>query len=229
MTSILATGALTTYAAARAELSVIGAAIVDDTHQNLVERIINAITDAVTAECGRSLHYASRVETYAPPRGERLILRATPVAATPAPTATLDGTAVAPTVEDAELGFLELDGGWCGESYERQAPGSVTLATLPGSAERVVTVTYSAGYVTQVQADASVAAHAVWALLSAEAKALTTEPEVLTRSLPWDIEQVVLQAVAMQWRLRSGGYATPAQLLTEEMCETLDEYERWVA
>ena len=42
VTSILATGALTTYAAAKAELSVIGAAIVDDTHQNLVERIINA-------------------------------------------------------------------------------------------------------------------------------------------------------------------------------------------
>ena len=87
------------------------------------------------------------MERYAPPRGERLVLDVAPIKSATTPTVTVDGTATtAFEVEDRQLGFLRLAGGWGGESYERAVDGSVSLATVPGTARRVVEVTYTAGY-----------------------------------------------------------------------------------
>lgn len=154
MTSILSTSALTTYERAKARLNAAQAQIADGTDQESVESLVNAVSDAVASYCGRGLAKLTRTEVYAPPRGCRLVLDAPIIASVSA--VTLDGQAITDyVVEDAAQGWLWRDGGWCGETYESAAYGSVTGATIPGTAQRVLSVTYLAGYVTPPQAAAS--------------------------------------------------------------------------
>jgi hypothetical protein len=290
MASILASNALTTYAAAKARINSVGAQLVDADHQAEVERIINALSQAVEHYCDRPLCLASRVELHSPPRGERLILDCAPVASVTS--VLLDGTAVEDSeIEDAARGYLSRSGGWSGQAFESAAPGavSVTLATVPRSAPRVLSVTYSAGYVSPTQAAADPTGGAslatrtgtgacvvagtagvgasgtlaltltktseTWGLSAAwkggtplvlagitpleleagidlasldsallgltltcasvpsdvspcsESWAVVPSVQPPTRTLPWDIEEAVLVAVAMLWRMRLGGYA----------------------
>ena len=229
VTSILASSALTTYAAAKSRINAQGgggAQIVDDTHQNEVERLINAVSDAVVKYCGREFRKVSRVERHAPPDGERLVLDVTPVASTPAPTATIDSVAATVEIEDANRGYLRCDAGWGGEDYKDTHAGAVTLSTKPGSAERVVLVTYTGGYVTP----------------SDEVAASAGPPvvEAVLRTLPWDLEEAVIVAVSILWKWRLGGYANDVLpdrntaigrgmggILPDVVLPMLDTYRRW--
>lgn len=285
MTSILASEVLTTYAEAKARLNAIGTAIVDGTDQAAVERLVNAVSDAVVGYCGRGFALVSRTERYQPPRGELLQLAARPISSVTS--VSLDGTAVTDyEVADADQGLLYRAGGWSGELYEDACYGSVTGATVPGSARPVLSVVYSGGYVTPSQAAASPTGGATlsartgsgagsvtgtagssatgtletyafadgdtyemgvrwnggsyafvasaevgdsidlvsvdaslsgltWtfttaALVSPLAESWAIVPSVAapTRTLPWDLEEAVLVAVAVLWRQRSGGWAS---------------------
>lgn len=319
MTSILSTSALTTYERAKARLNATGAQLVDLTDQESVEALVNAVSDAAANYCGRGLAKLARTEPYAPPRGCRLPLNAPIIASVSA--VTLDGQPITDyAIEDATQGWLWRDGGWCGETYEAAAYGSVTGATIPGTAQRVLSVTYLAGYVTPPQAAASPTGGASlgtrtgsgagtvtgtagssatgtlaiycepdgenangtiqwsgvlgyswsgvpWSTLedgidlgsvSTELLGLTwtltTQPGVApleeswtivptvaapTRTLPWDVEEAVLDSVAAAWRVRNAGNAQDASsernsaigrgiggLLTDRAMDMLAAYRR---
>ena len=179
----LPANALTTVATAQGEISGLTAA-----GSTVAERLIMVATDAIERYCGRSFHLLSRVERYAPPRGERLVLNQTPVAASPAPTATLDGAAITVELEDSALGFLRCIGGFSGATYEESY--GVSQASLPGSAERVLLVTYTAGWVTPTQNG--------------------TGNPALVRDLPYDLEQACLDTVASLFRRRGVDAAAAA-------------------
>lgn len=204
VTSILSSTALTTYAAAKARINAIGTQIVDSDHQNEVERIINAVSDAVCSYCGRQFAQDEWEEVHAPPRGERLVVDCPPVSeeSGDAPTATLDGSTIAVTIEDAAAGFLRCVGGFGGEAYEESV--GVTRSGVPGTTERVLVVTYTGGYV----------------LPSAQSG----------RNLPWDIEEAVIIAVTLNWKWRVGGYASDLApeggFVPMAIRPTLDAYRR---
>lgn len=218
MTSILKSDALTTYARAKAEIqAALNVTLSDDTYQNAIELLINAVSDAVVRYCGREFAYGSRTDTLPPPQDERVIVACPPIATASslAPTATLDGSAVSDVeIEDATQGYLWCEGGWGGTSFD--SVSGVSQDTLPGSAKRVLVVTYTGGYV----------------LPSAT---------VGTRDLPWDIELAVLQAVCLAWKFKQSGYAADAQpevnsvigrgaggILPDIILPTLDRYRRVV-
>jgi len=246
VTSILSKSALATYAAAKSRINSIGSQLVDDTHQNEVERLLNALSAAAEQYCGRRFGLKARTELYAPPRGERLQLDQFPIAAYPAPSAELDGSAITCEIEDAELGWLRADGGWTGATYEEEiendgAPGEYTAsnATRPGSAEHVLAVTYTAGWVLPQD----VAGHHAWtgthaftkgeivkssdlhrfAVCTTAGTSANTEPTWLDRvnmevtdgtvvwqmleELPLNIEEAILIAVTLHWKMRQAGFA----------------------
>lgn len=171
----LVANALTTLAEAQAEVSGLSGA-----GTSVGERLIAVASDAIEAYCGRKFGRASRVERYAPPRGEELTLDVRPLDETVTPVILLDGTAVTGfVVDDPETATLHLDGGWGGESFERMYPGSVSGHRIPGSARRVLKVTYTAGWV--LPKDATVD---------------------LVRTLPRPLEQACLDTVASLFRRR---------------------------
>lgn len=318
MTSIISTSALTTYERAKARLNVSGVQIVDATDQESVEALVNAVSDAAANYCGSGLAKLTRTEVYAPPRGRRLILGAPIIASVSA--VTLDGQAVTDyVVEDAAQGWLWRDGGWRGETFELAAYGSVSGATIPGTAQRVLSVTYLAGYVTPSQAAASPTGGATlstregsgagsvtgtagatgtltvacepgmvggydvsltwgggapleldaqdaetlttgldlgsldvallgltWGMTTAplasplaESWAIVPTVAAPTRTLPWDVEEAVLDSVAAAWRVRNAGNAQDASserntsigrgvggLLTDRALDVLAAYRR---
>jgi hypothetical protein len=179
-TSILGPNALTTVATAADAISGANAT----THQTKLERMINVASDAIEGYCGRLFgRNTGYVETLAPPGGECLILALTPLVSITS--AVLDGTALSGhAIEDAAKGFVHLDGGWGGEDYEDEAEGSVTLATIPGTARRVLVVTYSGGYVLPKDA--------------------TAGPPAVVRTLPYELEHACVQVVAALWRNEGG-------------------------
>lgn len=154
MTSILAANALTTYSEAKARLSAIGVAIVDGTDQVAVERLVNAVSDAVEGYCGRSFAYvAGDTSRQRVPDGTRLWLPRCPVASVTS--IAIDGATVAAAdyeLEDADTGTVYAEGGWGGASYEDPVPIG---ETLPGTGPRSLVATYSGGYVTPSQGAAS--------------------------------------------------------------------------
>lgn len=319
MTSILAATALTTYAAAKSRLNTVGEQVVDADHQNDVERLINAVSDAACLYCGFGIAYASRAEKYAPPRGPRLHLDSSPLVAVSA--LTLGGATVSDyVIEDAWRGTLWRNGGWDGAVHElRTSPHGVSQSTLPGSAQRVLAVTYTGGYVTAPQEAASATGGATlgtrtgtgagsvtgtagalatgtlvvdvdpggspyditltWnggaayvvhdiaaATLAAGIDLATVDSDLAgltwattstvglvtlaeswdivpaspaSRTLPWDIEEAVLESVAASWRLRNAGFAADGAtekntaigrgvggLLTDRSCDMLAPYRR---
>lgn len=306
MSSILKSGALTTYAAAKRRLNKIGTAIVDATDQEDVERLINAVSDAVEKYCGRQFAKISRTETLPAPRGKRLQLKHTPIFATPAIAITIDGVSVDADdfeLEHAELGWLHREVGWGGTTYEDLISGSVALATMPGTGQRVLAVTYTGGYVMPSEADALndrsitvthvgtgtgtiavtgsvAAAHTIVCTVAAGAATMTVAVDggapvtvailagsaldigtsypglsaldgltftysstgtwvqsdtfsfstpavaVNARTEPWDLEDAVLVAIAMNWRGGKSGSAKDERvpLLPDDILPTLDRY-----
>lgn len=207
VTSILSATALTSYTRAKAEIqAALNVTLSDDTYQNGVELIINAVSDAVVAYCGRSFAYGSYTEQMPPPQDERLIVNCPPIASASslAPTATLDGSSITSVeIEDATQGYLWCEGGWGGTSYDEVE--GITQDTIPQTAERVLLVTYYGGYVLPSASTGS-------------------------RSLPWDIELAVLQAVCVNYKYRQSGYAkdTATEILPAPVLATLDRYRRAV-
>jgi hypothetical protein len=196
-TSILADNALTTYSAAKAEVMAMapGATLLDDNVQTIIERIINAASEAIEAYCGRPFSYAEDDVTLSvPPEGDTLTVRRTPIDMDEDVTAELDGIPLEVSVDNAERGLIYCAGGFGGTMYEsvqqvRGADGlrpTVTYGGLPGVGRHVLEVTYSGGYVTPAQAAG-------------------TEPPG-TRTLPYAIEQACLMTVARCWRMRQSGY-----------------------
>lgn len=231
VTSILSATAMTTYAAAKSRLNAIGVQIVDADSQNEVERLINAVSDATEKYCDRLFRRVLATEQYEPPRGQRLQLDRYPVstAAADAPVVTLDGASIADAeIEDAERGYLWRESGWQGATHEDSVRGSVSLATLPQSAERVLLVRYSGGYV-----------------LPKDEVAYSAGPPIVVavpRTLPWDLEEAIIVSVAVLWRARLAGYATDSGLggdrnvgigrglgglLPDAVLPVLDGYRRW--
>lgn len=226
VTSILDANALTTYAAAKAEIQAATQSVVaDDVSQNAIERIINAVSDAVVAYCDRPFRKISRAERFSAQDGERLILACTPIATSPAPVVTLDGVTLdSVTIEDAQLGFIRRPGGFGGAGYGIAARSSVAGAVLPATESRVLEATYTGGYVTP--SDAVVG--------SVGPPAVAAVP----RTLPWDIEHAVLIAVCVQWRWMRSGYTKidagehntaigrDGGLLPDQVLSTLNRYRR---
>jgi len=195
VTSILADCALTTYATAKGELQAIapGATWSDDSLQTAVERIINVSSEAISTYCGRLLHYGESIEKSVPPRGTSLRVTRTPLDTDETPTAALDGVSVGTLeIQDAALGLLYCAAGF-GFSEDTQYILSADdmrpttgHTSEPGIGSRDLAVTYTGGWITPVQA------------------AATIPPG--TRTLPWVIEEACILTVAYLWRLRNSGY-----------------------
>lgn len=149
-------------------------------------RLISAASGAVRGYLGRRrLHYGSAIsEKVAAPAGrERLILDVTPileVASVTYPGGAVDGWAL----EDSDLGFLYLAGGW--PSTARYRSGLVQDDLRAGSEQASIVVVYEGGWITPAQA-----ASTGWAGPA--------------RSLPEEIEEAAIQAAASLYR-NPGGY-----------------------
>lgn len=227
VTSILDANALTTYSAAKAEIqSATQTTVSDELSQNAIERIINAVSDSVVQYCGRSFRKMERTEILRPQDECRLVLSCSPIDSNEDITAELDSAELDDVeVEDAALGFLWRDAGWGGSSYASVLARSVSREPRPGAEQRVLSVTYTAGYVTP--SDAVVGA--------------VGPPVVVAvpRTLPWDLEHAVLIAVCTQYRWMRSGYTkadAPAHnaqiardaggILPDAVLPILDKYKR---
>jgi hypothetical protein len=177
MASILAANALTTLATMQAELRT--TAVADE---NPIERLINVASDAIEKYCGRGFYKLETTERVFCNGDRRVILQRTPITSTAAEmVVTNDGSAITShEVEDATLGFLWLDSGW--PAADLVAEG-VSCEPIPGSAQRVLTVKYTGGYVTPSGTG--------------------------TRNLPYDLEQACIDTVASLWRRRGVDRAAP--------------------
>jgi len=185
--------ALTTYATAR---DVIGLGNDDpNASQTHLERIINAVSEAMVKAAGRPFVRATvTAERHGSNGGPRLFLQRPPVISVSAVTIVgADGTTVDTTfastdyyVENSEAGWLLMRGGWPCTAF---APGSgATDMVLPDDPEGAIRVTYVGGYITpeQVRLDG-----------------LEVSPLGLVRTLPYDLEDACLASVASVLR-RSG-------------------------
>lgn len=177
--SILAASSLTTLDAVKADLAI---GTLDTSNDAVLERIINAASEAAAKYCGRKLHYeavtSERVKGFAT---TRLMLRRTPVAAVTS--IVIDGETVDATtyyVEDADVGFVYRASGWDWTAPYRS--GLAAPDKSAGDEEGLFLVTYTGGWVTPVQNG--------------------TGSPALVRSLPYDIEEAIIMAVAAEWRRR---------------------------
>jgi hypothetical protein len=182
----LAANALTTLATAQGEVSGLSTA-----GTAVGERLIAVASDAIEHYCARKFAKLSRTERYRPPRGTLLVVNVRPVDSSVDVTATLDGVALGDiVVDDPDAGVLYLAGGWGGASYELAYPGSVSGHPIPGSARRVLAVTYTAGFVLPKDESAG--------------------PPAVVRTLPQDIEQACIDTVASLFRRRGIDQAAAA-------------------
>jgi hypothetical protein len=168
--------ALTLVATAEDELGVSAG-----TETARLERYIHAATAAILQYLNRpAIHYATGIVDSLPGFGtQRLLLSRYPV--TSLTSVVIDGTTLASDdyeIDDAAAGIVYRRYGFA--STGMYCPGIVQEDILPGTEQRLITVTYTAGYVTPQQVVLNGA---------------------LTRSLPYDIELACLQTVAV---LRGG-------------------------
>lgn len=168
----LAANALTTLATVKAELGLTGSAEND----SVLERLINAASDAAERYCRRSFSRATvtdeRVKGFARPR---LMLARTPVVSVTS--ITINGSTVDSAgyyIESAEAGIVYRKAGW--QSTALPAAGLVVQDLEPGTEEALYLCTYVGGYQTPGQGG--------------------------TRTLPYDLEQAVLDTVVNLWRNR---------------------------
>lgn len=173
----LSTNALTTVSAVRDELGLSSSAGEDPK----LTRWINAVSDAVERYCQRSFYrVVAQVEAVA--GFGTLTLRVTRRPVNTLTGITYNGTSVDltdVTVHDANAGLIERIGGWLWTAHQAS---DMSTTSLPGTERKLYSVTYDGGWYTpkQVEADTS-----------------------LTRSLPWDLEQVAIDLV--RWMRASKG------------------------
>ncbi len=213
----LAANALTTLATVLDELSLTTDGGVVDAR---LERYINAASDLIERYCGRTFQREDAIaELVAPKGGAFLLLERTPVLSI----ASImdDGTTIDAAeyeLRDADVGNVYRAAGWPSTARSR---GGLTSSPVPGSEERTLTVTYSAGYVTPAQA--------------ADADGDFFEA---TRTLPYDLEDACVQMVTTRWlargvdlRLRQKAYENATMTfggtpIPPEIMGVLDSYAR---
>lgn len=189
----LAASALTTLATVRDELG-----IVPTTFDTILERMINAVSDAFAKEADRvfqsGVAITERVRGYGT---ERIIINRVPVTVlTSVELLDQDGT-VSTTydtdtfeLESANSGIVYRAAGWPWTAQVRAT--GIRRPELPGTERRALRVTYDGGFVTPAQTG--------------------------TRTLPFDIEEAVIRAVSNLFRSRgtaagAGGNAIASERL----------------
>lgn len=228
----LSTESLTTYQTAR---DFIGLGHDDaNAAQSHIERIINAVSEAMSKEACRPFARATvTAERHGSNSTPRLVLKRTPIVSVSAVTYIgPDGSTVYETVpssvyyiEDSLAGFLTKSSLWTPTSFLPSGVGDANML-LPDSPERRIAVTYIGGWITPEQA---------------RQDALLVPPVGLVRNLPYDLEEACLASVASVWR-RSGQdrnvasensqtvgktWRDSSNLLTSETLRTCARYARW--
>lgn len=149
--------------------------ITDETTQNLIPDLIAEATESIEKELGFPIKKATITETLAGYNvGNILRLRRSPIISVTS--VSFDGVALPTTdysIHDADNGLIYLDGGV--QSTERSC-GNLSNTPAPGSAEKLYSVVYVAG----------------WIL-----------PGVAGRTLPRPIERVAIELVRLQLNMPS--------------------------
>lgn len=202
--------ALTTYATVKAELG-----LPDDTKQSIVERLINAASDAIERYCMRKFQQATVTDTLRPSGTQRLVLLQTPVISITS--ISDDGSTVdsgSYTLENANAGIVYSDTAWA--SNDSWTPDATAPERVNGTGKRSLSVVYVGGYV--------------------------LPNDVGTRTLPYDLEQACIDTVVSLYRRRgerlgikaesvgdaSVTYRDPSAggILPDEVLPVLDGYRR---
>lgn len=179
---MLSAHALTTLEELKSELLISG-----NTEDSYLARLINSASDAIRSYCGRDFAKDRRTEKRSGSGTPLLLLPLYPIAEVDS--VIVDGAALSPDSYDidAKMGALIRVGGiW------------------PASSERNITVTYTGGYVTPVQAAA--------------------DPD-LTRNLPYDIEEACI-VTAATWASHRSTPRDATTLQVEQIRVTFGERDR---
>lgn len=146
----------------------------------LLERLINGASEAIERFCGRHFEYEANIsEKVAGYGGVRLVVSRTPVVSIAS--IAYNGSTISSSeysIEDADAGLIYRSTGWKWTAIRRP---DITQDRLPGTEQKLFTVTYTGGYVTPQQA---------------------ADNPALTRSLPYDLEQACIDAVVTWYRDR---------------------------
>jgi hypothetical protein len=183
----LAELALTDTATAR---SVLG--LIDSSQDALIQLLINAVSEAMSHEIRRPVHYRAGIVERVPGFGGcRLRVSGRPILSIASiDLLDIDGTVIETyasdsyEIEDSDglLGMIYRPAGW--PDTARQNAG-FTLKPMPGTERSSIQVTYTAGWITPFQANA-----------------LEHGTSLGTRTLPYDLEYGCLESVASLWRRR---------------------------
>lgn len=133
--------ALTTVATVKTALGITGS---DD--DALIERLINAASNAIEQYCNRKFARSSVTEKVPGYGRTRLVVSRTPIDTGETITVSYDGDEVDADdyeVENADAGFLYAPGGWLWTAPA--LPGAV-YHPLPGHERKLYEVTYTGGY-----------------------------------------------------------------------------------
>lgn len=197
--------ALTTYAEAKGEIG-----LDDDALQAKVERIINAVSEAMEDAAGsRHFEYgAALAHDVQGLGGARLIVpRAPVVSITKVELLNLDGTVSAVidassyTVDNAASGLLYRAAGW---PISAHGHVGIRLDTLPGSQYKGIRITYGGGYITPQQ---------------------VIDDTNLTRTLPFDLEEACLVGVVSIFRRRSSDRSVKSKSMSGAASTTYRDQE----
>lgn len=150
--------------------------ITDTSKDAVIERMILAASEAIQVYCDRKFRKETVAEKHRPSGTLRLVLDRTPIVSLT--TIDDDGSAIDMTtvgIEHAGAGIIRKDSPWV--HNDTALADSVAVDRLVGTGEKVLTVTYVAGYVLPNDATG-------------------------TRNLPYDIEEACLDAVVTNYRKR---------------------------
>lgn len=182
----LAANALTNLATLKSELN-----ISVSTHDTYLERVINATSDFVAQWCNRTFHFEETiVEDVAGYGTNNLLVSRTPIVTIDS--ITYDGGVVSASdyeVSDAAAGIIYAPKLWI---WTGLGGSGITHLPRPGTERKLYTVTYDGGYVTEPQVDG--------------------DPQ-LTRTLPYDLEDAVLQIAVYRYRQRGRDQSVQSESL----------------
>lgn len=205
----VAANALTTLATVLDELGLASDSGAQDAR---LERYINAASDFVASYCDRTFHRTDSIAESGRGYGQTLLrLSRRPVVSIAS--VAINGTATTDyTLEDAARGLLYRSTGW---PWQPARMPSLSFSVVPGTEAPDVVVTYNGGFVTPAQVAAGTFA---------------------TRTLPYDLEDAVVQLVMTRWRNRGrdmrvvaesygeGGFTFGGSAIPIEILGILDGY-----
>ena len=173
------TGSITTLANAKAELNIPTATTTDDTY---IERLIGAMTQFAETFCRRRFYYDAAITEYVAGFGTAYLQLARPPI-TSITSVTLDGSTISSSNYSVNgllnSGLIYSEVGWANTGL---VGSGITKNHTPGTEQKLYTVVYKGGWVTPTQDG--------------------TGSPVLTRDLPYDLEDAVIQLVAYRYRQR---------------------------